>query len=201
LHELVTGSVRSDIRQTLAFYSKDASVLGAWWDFQALCTVETWHVNSCPQSGLSKADGDNRNQIVSVALQEFVRFYSDVAIEVSSWSASSAGFALVGGSYTLSFVDARWDFDIDASFFGYFAGAFAFFAGACDDLPAASTLRTGRDHLEEAASSRDLAGSAACVASAGFCSFSTAGAAAFEAYILPCEFDGFFSALSDIVKR
>ncbi len=99
-----------------------------------------------------------------------------------------------------SFVYAGRDFYVDDSLFGYSRRTFAFFAGVCNNLPGSSALGAGRDHLEEAAASCDLPGSAAGWASARLGSRCTAAAGAFGAGVLAGELDGFFSAFGDVVQ-
>ena len=82
-----------------------------------------------------------------------MRFYSDVAVEVTPWSAASARLAFCGDPDGLTFVNARRDFDINNSFLWYGSGASAFFAGVCNNLSGTVALWTGGDHLEESTTS------------------------------------------------
>ena len=147
----------SHIGQSLAFYSEDSCVLCAGGDFELFCSVEAWYGDSCSECSLSETYGDYGNKVISISLEEFVWFYSDVAIEVTPWSATSARLAFCGDPDGLAFVNAGGDFDINDSFLWYGSGAPAFFSWVCNNLSCAAALRAGGDHLEKSAPSCDLA--------------------------------------------
>jgi hypothetical protein len=68
LHELVAGSVSSDVRQTLAFYSENASILSPGRHSQLLGSIDAGYVNGRPQSRLRETYRNNRNQVISITL-------------------------------------------------------------------------------------------------------------------------------------
>ena len=129
-----------------------------------------------------------------------MRFYPYVAIQIAPWAAISAWLAFIGNSDTLSFMYAGRNLNADDPFFGNSARTFALFAGFGDNFAFASTGWTGRNHLEEATTLGDLAGSPAGWTLTWRGAFSTTTAGALRANILTCKFNGFLGAFFNIVE-
>jgi hypothetical protein len=142
LDELVAGAAASDIGQSLSLDAKDAAVLGSRGNFELFFAVEAGDIDSGAEGGLGKANGDEGDEVVSVAFEEIVGLYCDVAVEVSSGTAHSPGLAFAGDTYPLSLMNAGGDLDIDDSFFRDMAGAATVLAGVSDDPAGASALGT-----------------------------------------------------------
>jgi hypothetical protein len=143
LDKLVADPAGSQVRQALSLYSEDTAILRAGRDFQASWPIQARHLNRCAESRLRKTQGHDGDKIVTVALEEFVRLDSNVAVEVSSWSGIATRLAFAGYSYALSLMNTGGNLDADDSFLRYSARALAFLAGIRNDLAAAPALRAG----------------------------------------------------------
>ena len=157
----IAVAIALQIFHALAFDAKGRARLRAGGNFNRRPAVERRHFNFRAESRLDKTDRHFAEQVVAVALKNFMRLDMQHDVKIARWPAAKTGFAVAGGTQARTRVHTRRDAELD--FGAAFALAFAVagFAGLFHDASRAIAVRTRLRDAKDAAGGEHLPASAA----------------------------------------
>src|SRR5438552_15945751 len=87
-------AVPLDVLHSFAFEPKHSAWLGAGWHLNRHFAIQGRYDNLGAQGGLNETNGHFTQQIVAIALEDFVRFYVQDDVKISGGAAAPSCFAI-----------------------------------------------------------------------------------------------------------
>src|SRR5438477_8440416 len=88
----ITVAIALHVFHPFSFEAEQRAILSAGWNFYLSLVTERRHFDVCAQSGLHKTDRHFAKEIVSIALEDFVRLDVDNHVKIAGGSAAHAAF-------------------------------------------------------------------------------------------------------------
>src|SRR5438552_1724834 len=200
-HVQIAHLIALNIFHAFAFEPENGSRLCARCNSDVRLALQRWHLDLRAQRGLDEVDWHFANQVVAVALKNFVRPDVQDDIKISRRPAPNAALAVAGRAQARACVHARRNLNLD--FRGVLAspGAVARAARFFNHASGPVATRTGLGDTENAAGTDDLPASAAGRARLRRRARFRAGAAARLARLQFGDRDLFFAAEHGVLER
>src|SRR5881409_2578204 len=112
-HMQIAPPITLHVLHALAFEPEHRAGLCAAWNFNLSSAVERGYFDIYAERRLNKTDWHLANQIVALALENFVLFDMQDHVKISGRSAAYPGFAITGRAQPRSCIDTWRDFQFD----------------------------------------------------------------------------------------